>query len=162
MPLRRFPSKSNVPRDRESDDARWKTMGVAGKSVRKGEREGVKAGIGNVPKLLYRRSIYGDEKHSLPSTPVAPARVHDSPEASYPASALLMLGTATSNPSQFQFEANPFTNLPTLPGRRTFGIALSLTSIPCNFSSIKLITNKCGPCYALLLLPDSLFETSTF
>lgn len=73
MPLRRFPSKSNVPRDRESDDARWKTMGVVGKSDRKGGG-GVKAGIGNVPKLLYRRSIYGDEKHSLPSTPVAPAQ----------------------------------------------------------------------------------------
>ena len=54
---------------------------LAGKSVRKGDRRGgrrgegggVKAGIGNVPKLLYRRSIYGDEKHSLPSTPVAPS-----------------------------------------------------------------------------------------
>ncbi|KAL0128087.1 hypothetical protein PUN28_003374 [Cardiocondyla obscurior] len=30
--------------------------------------------VRNVPKLLYRRSIYGDEKHSLPSTPVAPAK----------------------------------------------------------------------------------------
>lgn len=107
MPLRRFPSKSNVPRDRESDDARWKTMGVVGKSDRKGGG-GVKAGIGNVPKLLYRRSIYGDEKHSLPSTPVAPARVHDSPEASYPASALLMLGTGDVQPLSISVWSQPF------------------------------------------------------
>jgi len=44
-----------------------------------GEKNG--AGIGNVPKLLYRRSIYGDEKHSLPSTPVAPAKGSQQPRS---------------------------------------------------------------------------------
>lgn len=43
----------------------------AAKSLEHVGMKGEDVGIGNVPKLLYRRSIYWDEKHSVPSTPPA-------------------------------------------------------------------------------------------
>lgn len=75
----RFLSKSSSCHDRVATDPQderrgWVEVGYAADGVEGVGRRENEAGIGNVPKLLYRRSIYGDEKHSLPSTPVAPAK----------------------------------------------------------------------------------------
>lgn len=87
------------------------------------------AGIGNVPKLLYRRSIYGDEKHSLPSTPVAPAKGSRQPRSAVRPSTLttvVPVGDREEEGGTLSISVcnQPFHQFGDIARRITFGMAL--------------------------------------